>query len=72
MLSILVVDDEKNAREQIEYTLTNFFAEHVVIESVSNGYKALEKIKRNFHDILITDVRMPKMDGITLVESVKK
>lgn len=72
MLSILVVDDEKNAREQIEYTLTNYFAEHVVIETVSNGYKALEKIKQNFHDILITDVRMPKMDGITLVESVKK
>ncbi len=72
MLNILVVDDEKIAREQIAYTLEHNYEEEVFIKTVSNGYRALEIIKSDCPDILLTDIRMPKMDGITLAEKARE
>ena len=70
MYKILVVDDEKNIRLGIKAIIERNYPAFEV-ENASDGQEALEIInKRNF-DILITDIKMPRMDGITLIQKVK-
>jgi DNA-binding NtrC family response regulator len=66
---ILVVDDEPVVRE----SLLNWFAEDgYPIEMADSGYEALQKMKESNWDILLTDVKMPGMDGLELQQQVKK
>jgi CheY-like chemotaxis protein len=44
----------------------------VTIEIVDNGFEALEKLKCESFDLLLSDIEMPVMDGYTLVIEVKK
>lgn len=66
MVKMLVVDDEEIIREGI--CLAGEWAEHgiEVIGSAENGVEALEIIRTNKPDIILTDVVMPEMDGIEL------
>lgn len=66
---ILVVDDEKIICELIERTLKRSNYE---VETARNGKTALEKIKESVFDILITDVRMPKINGMEVLREIKK
>ncbi|OGR07542.1 MAG: endopeptidase La [Desulfobacca sp. RBG_16_58_9] len=66
---ILVVDDEEIARTNMEYILRK--DGHQVATAV-NGLEALEKIKAREFDVVLTDLKMEKMDGIQLLESVKQ
>lgn len=72
MIHILIVDDEKAARSQIEYELRSGYPEEIMVESVSNGFAALELAEQNKPDILLADIKMPKMDGITLTQKMKE
>lgn len=72
MIHILIVDDEKAARNQIEYELREGYPGSVTISSVSNGFAALEIAEKNMPDILLADIMMPKMDGITLTRKMKE
>ena len=72
MISVLVVDDEKIAGEQISYILEHNFGGEISVVTVSNGYKALEMVNEKPPDILLTDIKMPKMDGIVLAEKVRE
>jgi two-component system response regulator PilR (NtrC family) len=65
---ILVVDDEKSMREFLAIMLKK---EGYDVLSVDGGDAALEAIRRERVDLMITDVRMPRMDGLTLVRAVK-
>lgn len=68
-MKILVVDDEVLIREVIkEYASLE---EYIVVEA-SNGYEAVEKVKKNDFDIIIMDIMMPKMDGYTASAEIKK
>lgn len=60
---ILIVEDEKNAREGLERTLNHKYQ----IIQADNGERALRLLAENPVDILLTDLRMPGMDGLTLV-----
>ena len=71
IFSILLVDDEKNERKGIEkliqkngYPLEIFQAE--------NGIEALKIFKNRKIDILLTDIKMPFMDGIKLMKEIHK
>lgn len=69
-LKLLFVDDEKEFRESTSLFLHKFF-DNVVI--CVDGEDALNKFMQSKDfDILITDIMMPKMDGVTLVEKVKE
>lgn len=70
-MRILVVDDEKIVRKGIEKILKESFP-LAVIDSVKNGQEGLEAIQASCPDILITDIRMPKMDGIELMQHISK
>jgi ATP-dependent Lon protease len=67
---ILIVDDEQVARENMELYFKSLG--HNVL-AAANGVEALEQIEHSEHiDVLITDLKMDKMDGITLIEKVAK
>ena len=69
MYRILIVDDEKIERNGIKFLLKRAGIECEIAEA-ANGKDALEYIKNNEIDILLTDVKMPFMDGIELIENV--
>jgi CheY-like chemotaxis protein len=68
-LRVLVVDDEPDARELVTAVLTGRGAEVV---SVGSGGEALEKIKGQPFDVLVSDIGMPQMDGYTLIEKIRQ
>jgi diguanylate cyclase (GGDEF)-like protein len=63
--SILVVDDEPQACEIISDALSS---QGHVVESAGDGMEAIEKIKRSEFSIIVTDMDMPQMDGMQLIE----
>ena len=71
MYSILIVDDEKIERRGIKFLLKQIGVELEIYEA-SNGKEALEFLQENKVDILFTDIKMPFMDGIQLINEVKK
>lgn len=69
-LKVLVADDEIMLREGISRYLDFESIGMEVVATAANGHEALEYIERNSVDILLTDIRMPTMDGITLLETL--
>ena len=62
---ILVVDDDKDIRDVL-YDILTF--QGFDAEVVEDGEIALEKLLQTPYDLLITDINMPKMDGIELLD----
>ena len=71
MYKILIIDDEKIERNGIRFLLKKLNLEFEIAEAV-NGVDALEKLEKEDFDILLTDVKMPFMDGIQLIDHVVK
>ncbi|PKL92031.1 MAG: hypothetical protein CVV21_04600 [Candidatus Goldiibacteriota bacterium HGW-Goldbacteria-1] len=70
MAKLLIVDDEDNIRKVLKQLLArNGFTD--IIEA-ADGVEALEKINDNEVDLVISDINMPRMDGIALYEKAKK
>ncbi len=69
MATILTVDDSASIRQMVSFTLKG--AGFEVIEAV-DGEDALNKAKASDPDAVLTDVNMPKMDGITLIQELRK
>jgi DNA-binding NtrC family response regulator len=67
--SILVIDDEESMRLALSEALSR--SGHLV-DCVSNGYEALKKVQSSPFKLVITDVRMPKMDGLEVLHEIKK
>jgi two-component system response regulator YesN len=70
MPGILIVDDEKNIRAGIHKILSESLDLDIQFYEAKNGLEALEIIREKNPDLLITDIRMPKMDGIELMQKV--
>lgn len=66
---ILIVDDEKPIRDSLKMVLDD---EGYQTEVASDGEEALQKIQNESFDVVITDIKMPKLDGIQLLESATK
>ncbi len=67
--TILVVDDDKDICSLISEV---FIDRGYFVLKTTDGLKALEIIKKEEVNIIISDVKMPNMDGITLLKEVKK
>ncbi|MFB6343500.1 substrate-binding domain-containing protein [Saccharicrinis sp. FJH62] len=65
--TILLVEDEKDVREYIKDSLNYYYN---IIEA-ENGKKALDLIREDEPDIIISDVMMPEMDGMELTRTLK-
>lgn len=68
MASILTVDDSPSMREMVAYTLAS--AGHCVTEA-KDGVEALELARKNQFNLVITDINMPNMDGLTLTRELR-
>ncbi|HEY3234077.1 MAG TPA: sigma-54 dependent transcriptional regulator [Polyangiaceae bacterium] len=66
---ILVVDDEANARTALAELLRD---EGYWIETAADGFKALPKLEEFAPDLLLTDLKMPGMDGIDLMRKAQE
>jgi two-component system response regulator PilR (NtrC family) len=66
---ILVVDDDKGIRDILEIILSQ---EGYDVTCMEDGVKALAKCRRQKYDLIITDLKMPKMDGIEFLKAVKE
>lgn len=71
MLNLLIVDDEQVERQGVDYLVHDFGLDLLTFEA-ENGIKALEFITANHVDILITDIKMPFMDGLDLAREANK
>ena len=69
MFNILVVEDDKNLRKLITTCLKK---ENYHTYEASNGTEALEIIDKNFTDLIVTDIMMPKMDGFELTKELRE
>jgi len=68
-MKILVVDDEAPIREMIKKGLSQMGGYSV--EVAQNGAEAIEKIEKDVFDLVLTDLKMPEMDGLELLKNIK-
>ncbi len=71
MLCILVVDDEPRQRKIMANIIREFRKDYEVLEA-KNGEEALNLCMERRIDIIFSDIRMPKMDGLSLIEHISK
>jgi len=68
-MKILVVDDEEGARELFFTILSD---EGYDITLANNGEEALVRFKSDAYDLVVTDIKMPVMDGLQLLQEIRK
>jgi two-component system chemotaxis response regulator CheY len=68
-LRVMTVDDSKTMRDMVSFTLRQ--AGYAVTEA-EDGQKALAALKTSTADLVITDLNMPNMDGISLIRALRK
>ena len=69
-MKLLIVDDSTMLRDMLSYAL-NEGGYNDVTEAI-DGVDGLDKSKMTTYDLIITDINMPNMDGLTLVEELRK
>ncbi len=69
MSTILLVDDKSSMRKVLRQTLES---DQKTIQEAEDGEKALEIIKTKHVDVVITDIKMPRLDGMTLLKMIKE
>jgi CheY-like chemotaxis protein len=69
MANILIIDDEKSIRK----TLTEILSyEGYKIDEAGDGEEGLKKFKEKAYDLVLCDIKMPKLDGIEFLEKAKQ
>jgi CheY-like chemotaxis protein len=69
MCTILVIDDEKGILHVIKETLTRFGHN---VEIAIDGIEGIQKFDDGIYDMVITDLRMPRLDGKGVVKHIRK
>ncbi|MGB4658096.1 MAG: response regulator [Mobilitalea sp.] len=67
MLKIIIVEDEDIIRKGLVFTIDWLSMDCVVVAEASDGEEGLQKIIEHKPDVVITDIKMPKMNGIEMV-----
>ena len=68
MLVMLVEDDQNLADAIIEY----LELDDIECDYANNGYSALELLEKSNHQVLVLDINLPRMDGLTICETLRK
>lgn len=71
MSKILVIEDEAAIRRVLKKILTEESKDYIV-EEAEDGLEAMEKIKEEDYDLVLCDIKMPKMDGVEVLQATKK
>ncbi len=72
MYKILIIDDEVLVRVGLKTTIDWEEIGFTVVAEASNGEQAYGQYKKHSPDLIITDIKMPKQDGLWLIEEVRK
>lgn len=72
MLKVLVVEDEEMIRKGIVLTVDWAALGCVVVGEASDGIEGLEAVKRLEPNLIITDVKMPRMDGLEMFRRLRQ
>ena len=68
MINVLIVDDEPFIRQGLQILIDWEQHGFCICKEASNGMEAIELIKEYHFDLVITDIKMPEMNGIDLIE----
>lgn len=71
MSKILIIEDEAPIRRVLAKILAEENENYLVVEA-EDGLQGIEKIKNEDFDLILCDIKMPKMDGVEVLEAVKK
>ena len=71
MIKVLIADDQELIRESLKIVL-NTHEDIQVIDTAGDGFAVLDSIKRNMPDVILVDIRMPRMDGVYCTKTVKE
>ena len=72
MLRVLVVEDEEMIRKGIVLAVDWAALDCVVVGEATNGLEALESVERLHPNLIITDLKMPQMDGLELLQRLRE
>lgn len=72
MVNIVVVEDEYKIRYGLLQLISKQNMEYRVVGEAENGYEGLKMVRDLLPDVVITDIRMPKMDGLEMIENIRK
>ncbi len=68
MANILLVEDDKDLNKTVEIFL---LSEGYKVTSCFDGSEAIEKLKSNSYDLVLTDIMMPNLDGFSFAEKIR-
>ena len=71
MIKVLVADDQEMIRESLKIVL-NSKEDFEVTDAVANGLEVIQSIRKNKPDVILMDIRMPKVDGVQCTQMVKE
>lgn len=70
-MRIMIIEDEQRARRGLKNIILSVSAEDEIVAEAANGQNALELIRALKPDVVFTDIRMPYMDGLTLIRETR-
>jgi CheY-like chemotaxis protein len=68
-IAILIIDDEPSIAQSLQSLLRR---DGYVVETVANGRLALAKLQERTYDLLVSDIRMPELDGPSLYQTLER
>ncbi|MCB5108636.1 response regulator transcription factor [Streptococcus mutans] len=71
MIKVLIADDQELIRESLKIVLSSY-KDIEVVDAVDDGFAILESMKKVQPDLVLMDIRMPKMDGVLCTKAVKE
>ena len=72
MYNVMIVDDEIISQDILANYIRTRYSNYTVTSICSNGQEALDSFLETPADIVLVDIRMPVMDGLTLIEKLNK
>lgn len=72
MINVLIVDDEPFIRQGVKILIDWKEYGFNIADEAADGKEALELLEKNQYDLIITDIKMPHMNGIELIEAIRR